>query len=113
MAFRNDVYSQGAAHGIGGAPVFAWWLHRNRKLAAEDVFKPGSGWEASLAKAALMQLKRNRGADLFQDDSARSGAADGVKDVEAWTLDRDGLTITFGQYSVGPCSSGEFITRFG
>ena len=112
VAFRNRTYEHGAAHGDAGSVLFAWWLDRGRKLRVEDVFRPGSGWEAFLGTAAFAKLKRERGAELFQDDSAASGAADTVKDVEAWPLDRNGLTVIFGQYSVGPYSSGEFSTRF-
>ena len=74
-----------------------------RALKAEDVFKPGSGWEAFLGRRCYQQLTTG---DHTDDPIERQSVAEAVTQVSTWTLDGRKFKVTFGEYTVPPRSAG-------
>jgi uncharacterized protein len=104
---------EGGAHGMYSSATFAWWLDAERPLQDDDIFSPASGWQQKLAALTLAKLLIDPGPDaLWQPgpyttaDQLQKAVADGVVQTSAWDVSAQGLTITFGEYAVGPYSSG-------
>ncbi len=105
VTFTDGIIHWGAAHPNSDNASFLWWLDRNRELKPEDVFLPGSGWQQRLVPLAIASLQANTdlASNLWKDDQFQKGIQQGVAAApENWTVTRDGLTITFAQYTVGP-----------
>jgi uncharacterized protein len=102
--FTDGIYSWGAAHPNTDSTSFLWWLDRNRELTASDVFEPNSGWQQKLVPLAIASLQSNADIKntLWKGDQLTKAVQQAVAYPSAWTLTRDGLTITFAQYAVGP-----------
>jgi hypothetical protein len=106
----------GGAHGMTGCTAFIWWLGEHRTLAAEDVFAAGSPWQEKLAAITQAKLLSDPGADaLWPLDPAknkyglpdlRKSVAQGAINPSHWDISSEGLNINFGEYEVGPYSSG-------
>ncbi|HEX7158665.1 MAG TPA: DUF3298 domain-containing protein [Edaphobacter sp.] len=97
----------GGAHGGTSEINVLWWLDKGRPLLASDVLLPGSNWQQKLIDPAISKLQTDSGPDaIWKGDELRQGVTQGIADIRSWTLDSTGLTITFGQYQVGPYSSG-------
>lgn len=112
VGIGNSFYS-GGAHPNGGVTTFAWWLDAQRPLTVDDVFAAGTGWQEKLATLTLAKLMKDPGPDALWKDTPYTKATDvnkavaaGIVHPESWDLSSEGLTITFGQYAVGPYSSG-------
>jgi uncharacterized protein YecT (DUF1311 family) len=102
----NSGYSWGAAHPNTGQTSFLWWLDRNRELIISDVFIPHSGWQDKLTSLAVRNLRSQTNLkDIIGDDIDKT-VNQTVSNLTAWTLTRDGLTITFGQYAIAPHAAG-------
>ena len=113
VQLESSSYGWGAAHPLTGNVSFSWWLSKGRALVADDVFATNSGWHETLVPLTLAKLQQDPGPEaLWQPgpyigkNQLHDAIADGVAHPESWTVSSEGITITFGQYAVGPYSSG-------
>jgi hypothetical protein len=100
------VYGWGAAHPLTGQASFLWWLDRNRELTISDVFIPHSGWQSKLTALAVRNLRSQPDLNDMLGDNIEKTVNETVSDPTSWTVTRDGLTITFGQYAIGSYAAG-------
>jgi Protein of unknown function (DUF3298) len=100
----TDKHSGGAhpAHGASSL-VFVWAEGRLREVTLADLFLPGSGWEKLLASQYTEALHA-RGASRALDGSFAITPGE----LDAWTVDPDGLTIYFDPYSAGSYAEGTY-----
>jgi uncharacterized protein YecT (DUF1311 family) len=104
ITFLDMTYGWGAAHPNTTHTSFGWWLDRERKLTAADVFLPKSGWQDKLALLTAKTLRsQDRSTGMLGDD-IEEAVKRTVSNPANWSLTRDGLTVTFSQYSIGPYS---------
>jgi len=107
LGLVNSRYNYGAAHPYEERRSFNWWVALQRPLKAEDVFRPGSGWETLLADRCYAQLmSADRARDLYDGTTVRKAVPDAVKDIGNWSLDARGLTVELPEYSVAPRAAG-------
>jgi uncharacterized protein YecT (DUF1311 family) len=106
ISFIESGYGWGAAHPLTGQTSFLWWLDRNRELALSDVFLPQSDWRDKLTALVLTNLRAQPGLKDTLGDNLEEVVKETVSDPTAWTLTRDGLTITFSQYAIAPYAAG-------
>ena len=105
ITFIDGTYPWGAAHPTADSSSFLYWLDRNRALTPTDVFLPNSGWQQKLVPLAIASLQSNANIKdmLWKGDELQKAVTLGIAAGPInWTLTRDNLTITFGQYAVGP-----------
>jgi uncharacterized protein YecT (DUF1311 family) len=106
VSLINSGYGWGAAHPLTGQTSFLWWLDRIRELTIPDVFIPHSDWQDKLTALALRNLRAQSDLKEMLGDNIEKAVKETVSDPTTWTLTRDGLTITFGQYAIGPYAAG-------
>jgi Protein of unknown function (DUF3298) len=102
VSLINRGYGWGAAHPLTGSTSFLWWLRHNRELTISDVFIPHSDWQDKLTTLAVSNLRSQPGLKDMLRDNIDATVHETVSDPATWTLTRDGLTVTFGQYAIGP-----------
>jgi uncharacterized protein len=104
VTFVDGTYSWGAAHPISGSTSFIWWLDHSRELATTDIFQIDSGWQQKLVPLAIASLNSNSEIKntLWKGDQLQKAVQSAAPEPANWTVTRDGLSITFSQYSVGP-----------
>jgi uncharacterized protein YecT (DUF1311 family) len=105
VSLLDSTYGWGAAHPLTYQSSFLWWLDRNRELTISDIFTPRSDWEGKVTVLAVGNLRAQPAFKDLTDDVERA-VKEAVSDVTTWTLTHDSLTITFGQYAIGPYSDG-------
>jgi uncharacterized protein YecT (DUF1311 family) len=106
VSLIDSGYGWGAAHPLTGHTSFLWWLDRNRELTISDVFTPHSDWHDKLTALALSNLRAQPDLKDMLGDDIEKAVKETVSDLTTWTPTRDGLTITFGQYAIGPYAAG-------
>ena len=106
ISLIDSGYGWGAAHPLTGQTSFLWWLDRNRELAISDVFIPRSDWRDKLTALAVSNLRAQPDLKDMLGDDIEEAVHETVSDLTTWTPTRDGLTITFGQYAIGPYAAG-------
>jgi uncharacterized protein YecT (DUF1311 family) len=99
-------YGWGAAHPLTSQTSFLWWLDRNRELTVSDVFIPHSKWQDKLIALTVSNLRAQPDLKDMLGDDIEKAVKETVSDPTTWTPTRDGLTITFGQYAIGPYAAG-------
>jgi uncharacterized protein len=103
----TDILDMGGAHPQFGLSNNLWWLDKQRKLIASDVFRPGSGWQQKLVDPAIRKLQAdNRDGQLNTGDQLRKAVASAIPRVSTWSVTSEGLGITFQQYEVGTHTLG-------
>lgn len=104
VTYTDSAYPWGAAHPTANRTSFLWWLDQNRKLAVGDIFWEDSGWQQKLVPFAIASLQSNANLknNLWKGDELKKGVTSAIAEPDNWTLTSTGLTITFGEYSVGP-----------
>lgn len=96
--------------GGGAHPNDRWWsftydLAGNKELKFEDLFKPGSDYNAALAKFAVADIDR-RADELEQDEARREGrkpkpredsivSMDQLEELSGWGITPKGLMVYF------------------
>lgn len=106
VSLIDSGYGWGAAHPLTGLTSFLWWLDRNRELTISDVFAPHSDWQDKLTALALSNLRAQPDLKDMLGDDIEKAVKETVSDLTTWTPTRDDLTITFGQYAIGPYAAG-------
>jgi uncharacterized protein len=104
VTFTDGSYPWGAAHPTASRTSFLFWLARARELTATDIFWPDSAWQQNIVPLAIASLQANPDIKnmLWKGNQLRQAVQSAVLEPVNWTPTRDGLTITFGQYAVGP-----------
>ncbi|KAA6461142.1 DUF3298 domain-containing protein [Acidobacteria bacterium AB60] len=106
VGFSDMGYGWGAAHPLTAHVSFLWWLDRGRELKVSDVFKAGSGWEDKLTELAIRSLRAQPDLQDMLEEHIEKAVKESVTDAATWTVTRDSLTITFGQYAVAAYAAG-------
>jgi uncharacterized protein len=107
VTLENASYGYGAAHPNEFVIAFHWWLQPGRALKADDVFAPGSGWEAFLTQRCDQILNTGEHKDnLYDEQTVRRAIADSVTQVSNWIVDAQKFEIDFPEYSVAPRFAG-------
>lgn len=101
----------GAAHPLNSRDSFVWWFDRSRPLVVSDVFRLNSDWQQTLNTLAIASLRRQPDVkDMLNEDALNqwldAKGHQGDPRPGGWTVTSDGLTITFGQYAIGPYALG-------
>ena len=102
-----NFYDGHGAHPTENTAEFYWMLGDERALKPEDVFKPGSGWDAwigkqldaYLHKALDAQSNGNYQSWFTQGDAAKQ-LAGMVMNPADWKLEAKGFSIFFQPYQV-------------
>jgi len=102
VMLTDGTYGWGAAHPLTSRAAFLWWLDRNRELTPADVFLPSSDWQQKLTTLAIANLHSQTDIKNYLAKDLEQPVKQTLSDPTSWTLTRDGLTITFGQYAIGP-----------
>jgi uncharacterized protein len=114
-SFQNLWYGHGAAHPNYAKLQFNWLLLQRRELAAEDVFRTGSGWQKLLYDRAMESLRAQIDPKFPENQWAPGYGEDLVskiaKDPHYWILDTTGLTLYFPQGSISCHACGEFEVK--
>ena len=106
VSLINSGYGWGAAHPLTDQTSFLWWLDRNRELTISDVFMPHSGWQDKLTTLAVEDLRSQTDLEDMLGEDIDKKVNETVSDLTSWTLTREGLIITFGQYAIAPYAAG-------
>lgn len=95
----------GAAHPSEIFQTMTWLLPQKRTLRATDVFLPGQAWRQTVSKACWLQLQQgNAGSSLYDEVKGPDAKPllQVIDDTSNWTLETDGLHISYPEYSVAP-----------
>jgi uncharacterized protein len=96
---------QGAAHPYETSETLTWLLKEKRALRAEDVFA-SVGWEHRLGEMAWADLSARNKKEQFLYDEVKGPDAKPLRevltDVTNWTLEKDGLHISYPNYAIAP-----------
>ncbi|MGQ9369897.1 DUF3298 domain-containing protein [Azospirillum sp. ST 5-10] len=107
VSFAIAEFPAGAAHGLTVQTSLHYDLAGQRALAADDVFRPDSGWQAAVAGHALAELRRQGREDDFElFDGAADAVAGTVADLSHWRLGEDMATVVFDPYAVAAYAVG-------
>lgn len=108
ITFADGTYGWGAAHPLTSPSSFLWWLYQKRELTVADVFVHSTDWHHAITNLAIASLEAQPDLHgwLGKPNDLFAPVFDTVENSTSWTLTRDGLTITFGQYAVGPYAMG-------
>lgn len=87
---------------------FHWLLKENREMLAGDVFRTDTPWKAALAQRCWAGLKEQfPQPGTLSVSSPRDGALlEVVSNTGNWEIKKEGLVISFPEYSVAPRASG-------
>jgi uncharacterized protein YecT (DUF1311 family) len=104
-AVAMNTMGHGAAHPNEAAATMTWLLQQHRALAVNDVFQPGSAWKKTVAQACWNAIHTSdQGSDLYEQVTGPDAKElqDVIANVGNWTLEHDGLHISYPAYSVAP-----------
>jgi len=106
IRFEQTTYGHGAAHPWPQGFMINWVVPEGRKLKPEDVFAAGTGWRKLLAERCFADLPDGH------DDNIRTpdGLGDRAVEPARWQFGKEGLTIRFDVYEIGPYAAGESTT---
>jgi uncharacterized protein len=112
LDLENGTYNYGAPHPNEYTISFHWWVDLGRALRAQDVFRPGSGWEAFLSRRCYEKLATGEHAqDLYE--TAPEAVAEAVTQVSGWTLDARKFEVKFQEYTVAARAAGPVSVELG
>ena len=104
-AVAMNTMGHGAAHSSGAAATMTWLLQARRTLRAEDVFQPGDTWKKMVAQACWTAIRTSEQHDYVYSQVTGPDAKElqtVIADVGNWTLEHDGLHISYPEYSITP-----------
>jgi uncharacterized protein len=106
---ENYTYAYGGAHGGTGDRSFSWWIDSGHALVASDVLRLSEATKSSLVNLVYTRLKSNHdyGDSLWEAAQVKEAIRKELTLVTAWQVTQEGLTLSFGQYEVGPYAIGE------
>ncbi|SDG00261.1 DUF3298 domain-containing protein [Terriglobus roseus] len=95
----------GAAHPYETSETLTWLLKQKRALRAEDVFADAS-WKHRIGEMAWADLSARNKKEKFLyeniDGPQVKALQDVLSDVTNWTLEADGLHISYPDYTIAP-----------
>ena len=95
----------GAAHPFDGMETVTWLLAEKRALRGADVFATAD-WKHRLAALCWDDLRARNEKEAFLYDEVNGPDAKALQDVVAdttnWTLEQDGLHISYPNYTIAP-----------
>ena len=100
-----ETMGHGAAHPSESFETDIWLLDARRPLQVNDVFAPGPQWKAVVAAACWKALSTGEQRTYIYDEVKGPNAKvlqDVIGNIRNWTLERDGLHISYPEYSVAP-----------
>lgn len=100
----SDGMAHGGAHPFANAETMTWLLDEKRTLRASDVFA-GDGWRDVVSKLCWDHLQSGETkSNLYDEVKGPDSEAlqKVVADTTNWTLEQDGLHISFPDYTVAP-----------
>jgi len=102
-SITNNWFGHGAAHHNFNFVQFNWLPKMRRELRAEDIFRPGSGWDQDLQKHCMQALKKQFEGDL-ETQWAPGDLAKTLHEIVSgprnWQIDERSLTIVFQPMSI-------------
>ena len=104
-AASMNTMGHGAAHPSEASETMTWLLQATRALRAGDVFQIGDAWKAMLAQACWRAIHTGGQASYVYPQVTGPNANElqrVIADVANWTLEHDGLHISYPEYSVSP-----------
>lgn len=105
VQFVTSDYNLGAAHPNNGMTAVTVLMDEGREITAEDIFKPGSGWELFLTRRSMRGLTKTF-AEFGAGPPELTDVRDTATKAHNWTVTDDGLVVLFPPYSVGPFALG-------
>lgn len=108
VAFSEDSYSRGRAHGNQVTEVLNYDLKSGKKLALADLFKDKSKYLGVIASYCQKDLKERakKPDSMVMPDLIESGAGPKADNYRAWNITKKGLWITFDPYQVAAYAGG-------
>jgi len=100
VLFEGSQYVTGAAHPFPYMVAVNYDVQADRALDLADLFNPGTNYLDPIAAYCKEDLKK-QGVLEFEE-----GALPTAENYQVWTLQADGLRISFGAYQVGPYAAG-------
>ncbi|MEK6398292.1 MAG: lysozyme inhibitor LprI family protein, partial [Terriglobus sp.] len=95
----------GAAHPFDSSETLTWLLKEKRALRAEDVFD-SVGWQHRLGEMLWADLSSRKKDESMLYDEVKGPDSkplrDVLVDVTNWTLEKDGLHISYPNYTIAP-----------
>ena len=105
-----STYGYGAAHPLTGCEGVNYSLTNTREITVDDLFRKDSGYLTALVPLIVKRLPIKpgevRGVAGWDEPGFRKSALAALTHPSYWTLSKDGLTLTFGQYEVAPYAEG-------
>jgi hypothetical protein len=98
--FREFTYSAGAAHPNQVTFVLNYDLAAGKSLSLEDLFQPGSDFLSVLSNYSIADLQKR---DI---SSWSDGAGPKLENFKSWSIEQQGLRITFDPYQVAAYAMG-------
>ncbi len=105
VAVNMESMGHGAAHPNEAFETFTWLLDSGRPLNAGDVFAQGSAWKRLVAAACWKTLSTGEQKTWIYHEVNGPNAKplqDVIANTGNWTLEPDGLHISYPEYSVAP-----------
>ena len=100
-----EAMAHGAAHAYENWETLTYLLNDHRGLRAEDVFRPDAPWKQALAEACWKQLSAGSKQQYLYEQIKGPDAKEiqqVLLNTGNWTLEPDGLHISYPEYSVSP-----------
>lgn len=104
-SMNTEFMGHGAAHPSEAFETMTWLLNSGRLLRAEDVFAPGSPWKRQVAAACWKAITTGEQRIYIYPEVTGPSARplqDVIADTRNWTIEPDGLHISYPEYSVAP-----------
>ncbi len=102
-----NTMGHGAAHPNEAFSTMTWLLDAERPLRAGDVFA-GDAWKGRVAAMCWAQIVKGHAQDALYPEVTGPRAKplhDDIADISNWTLEPDGLHISYPEYSISPRAS--------
>lgn len=101
----SEAMTHGGAHPHEEWQTLTFLLNEHRALRADDVFRPDSDWKQAFAEACWKQMSTGDKKTYIYGQVKGPGAKEiqqVILNVSNWTLEHDGLHISYPEYSVTP-----------
>ncbi|MGI4854919.1 MAG: DUF3298 domain-containing protein [Janthinobacterium lividum] len=104
-SMNTESMGHGAAHPNESFETMTWLLDSGRSLRAEDVFAPASEWKQKVATACWKAISTGEQKGYIYSEVTGPDAKqllDVITDVRNWTIESDGLHVSYPEYTVTP-----------
>src|SRR5215813_13766303 len=83
-------------------------MKNGKVLKLSDLFKPGAKYLAALSTYCISDLKKQSKdkQGMLDDSSINTGASPTAQNFHSWTIRRNGISVEFNAYQVGPYAAG-------